>query len=61
MFSSAKFLSPIATGGFPAPGALELLDAELLDAVVLDVVDEELLPHAASPTVKANAAEIPPT
>jgi hypothetical protein len=57
-------LSPIVTAGLPAPGplpaalelavvALELLDEELLE--------DELLPHAAMPTVSANAAEMPHT
>jgi hypothetical protein len=60
MFSSAKFLSPIVTAGLPAPGPLPAA-LELLDEDVLELLDDELLPHAASPAASATAASSAPT
>jgi hypothetical protein len=58
-------LSPIVTAGLPAPGPLAaVLELVLLvDAAV--ELDDELLPHAASPTTRAlvasSAANLLPT
>src|SRR5277367_1799944 len=52
MFSSAKFLSPRVTVGFPAPGPVDAAVVAALLAVVL-LLDFELLPHATS-TVPAS-------
>jgi hypothetical protein len=51
-------LSPIVTAGLPAPGPLAaVLELVLLVDAVLELLDEdELLPHAASPTTSALVA-----
>src|SRR5947209_5461260 len=59
MNSSVKFLSPIVTGGLPAPGPLEA--AGVLD-VAAGVLELELffeLPHAASATTKITVRTLP--
>src|SRR5579884_2526152 len=57
MYSSVKFLSPIVTGGLPAPGLdeLEVEDPDELDE--LDELDDEL-PHAASPSASTSAPTV---
>ncbi len=56
MFSSGKFLSPIAIAGLPTPGPEPAEDPFDVDVVALELVeDEPLLPHAASARLNANA------
>ncbi len=55
MFCSAKFLSPMVTGGLPAPGP-PLDEAAVVPPVLELVVLPLELPHAASTRLSANAA-----
>jgi hypothetical protein len=49
-------LSPIVTAGLPAPGPPALLELVLLVEDAVELLDDELLPHAASPTTSALVA-----
>src|ERR1700680_459013 len=55
MFSSEKFLSPIVTGGLPAPGPLAAGALVLAEVLAELEVDEDflLLPQAASAMLRA--------
>jgi hypothetical protein len=54
-------LSPIVTAGLPAPGPPDAAVEAVLDEV-LELLDDELLPHAAKPSITAptlSSATIP--